>query len=48
MDLSKAFDCMDHDLLMAKLAAYGLGRNTLKLIKHYLTKIEQRWFILYI
>ena len=27
MDLSKAFDCTDRDLLIAKLAVYGLGRD---------------------
>ena len=37
MDLSKAFDCLPHDLLLAKLEAYGLDRNTLKLIYSYLT-----------
>ena len=42
MDLSKAFDCIDHNLLIAKLAAYGLGHDALKLIKSYLTKRKQR------
>ena len=42
MDLSKAFDCIDHDILIAKIAAYGLGRDVLKLIKNYLTKRKQR------
>ena len=32
MDLSKAFDCISHDLLIGKLHAYGLDKPSLKLI----------------
>ena len=36
-DLSKAFDCMTHDLLIAKLHALNFDMNALNLIFDYLT-----------
>ena len=42
MDLSKAFDCIRHDLLIAKLHAYGFSQEALALINDYLTNIQQR------
>ena len=36
MDLSKAYDCLPHDLLIAKLAAYGVHRS-LTLLHDYLS-----------
>ena len=36
MDLSKAFDCIRHDLLIAKLHAYGFSREALTIINDYL------------
>ena len=42
MDVSKAFDCLSHDLLIAKLPAYGLDLASLKIILEYLTNRKQR------
>ena len=41
MDLSKAFDCLPHDLLTAKLEAYGLDRGALKQLLSYLNNWKQ-------
>ena len=40
MDLSKAFDTLNHDLLIAKLHAYGFSEESPQLLKSYLTN---RW-----
>ena len=40
MDLSKAFDCLNHDLLIAKLHAYGFSKSSLQIIMSYL---KDRW-----
>ena len=41
-DLSKAFDCLPHELIIAKLYAYGEDMPTSKLINFYLSKRRQR------
>ena len=42
MDLSKAFDCIKHYLLLAKLHAYGFNREALSLIHSFLENRQQR------
>ena len=41
-DLSKAFDCLNHELLIAKLEAYGFETEALSFIYDYLSKRNQR------
>ena len=41
-DLSKALDCLPHDLLIAKLHAYKVDIPSLKLLHSYSTKRKQR------
>ena len=42
MDLSKAYDCIPHDLLIAKLDAYGIDSVGLLLISDYVSRCKQR------
>ena len=41
-DLSKAFDCLPHELLIAKLEAYGFDEKAVTLIYNYLSNRKQR------
>ena len=41
IDLSKVFHCIPHDLIVAKLAAYGIERENLRLIYSYLKGWKQ-------
>ena len=42
IDLSKAFDCICHNLLLAKLKAYGLHDTALKLLRSFLHERKKR------
>ena len=42
MDISKAFDTLNHDILITKLHAYGSSKESLKLIFGYLYDKFQR------
>ena len=42
MDLSKAYDCLPHNLLIAKLEAYDLDSDSLNLLLAYLSFRKQR------
>ena len=45
MDLSKAFDTINHKLLVAKLHAYGFNKDALELILDYMSFFQSWWII---
>ena len=42
MNLSKAYCCLPHDLIIAKFQAYDLSKSSLSLLLDYLTSRKQR------
>jgi hypothetical protein len=42
MDLSKAFDCLPHDILLDKLLAYGMSTDSVSLLESYLSNRKQQ------
>jgi hypothetical protein len=42
MDLSKAFDCLPHNILLDKLSAYGVSSQSVSLLKSYLSNRKQQ------
>ena len=42
MDLSKAYNCLPHNLMVSKLEVYGVAKESLQLISDYLSYRKQR------
>ena len=45
LDLTKAFDTVDHDILLQKLNSYGIRGHSNDFFRSYLTNREQFTFI---
>ena len=41
MYLSKTFDCIPHELIIAKMGAYGFSKNALTFLFSYLKRLNQ-------
>ena len=41
-DLSKAFDCLPHGLLIAKMNAYAVSNSACELVANYLSNRQKR------
>ena len=44
-DLKKAFDTVDHNILISKLSAYGIRGTSIKWFKSYLSERNQKCFL---
>ena len=42
MDLSKAFECLPHNILLCKLSSYDLSENAIKLLESYPSDRKQQ------
>ena len=45
IDLKKAFDTVDHNILLRKLSCYSVNGNALQLLKSYLVDRTQRSYV---
>ncbi len=46
MDLSKVFNCTPHDLMFAKLKAYGMSNQSLAFMSSYMCNCRQKMTVL--